>query len=645
MTKNLVENEDAKKNESRLSGRFWSLCLIVFTVAGITLAILQLFLIRPILENAYMYWLMGFFMSFVFIIHPATNKFKGKRPPFYDIFFFVLTLSISSFYALSAWDIIHSGWAFISPLWVSITAAVYCLLILEAVRRAGGTTLFLFTGVFAAYPLFCHIMPGFLEGNSMGFWQVVRYHVLSTESVLGIPMQVVANIIMGFIVFGVVLVATGGGKFFLDFAFALLGTQSGGPAKVSVISSGLFGSLSGSVISNIITTGSVTIPTMKKIGYPSHYAAAVEACASAGGCIMPPVMGAVAFVIASFLGVPYVQVAIAAAFPAFLYYLGLFMQVDFFARKSRLQGMEKADVPNLWVVLKDGIPYIFSILLLVYMLYLRKEVQAPFYTSLLLIVLAMARKKTRLHLKEFKELCIDTGKMLSGLVAVLAACGFIIGAFSLTGVGSSLSREVVQMAGGNVVLMLIFGAIASFILGMGMTVTACYIFLAIILVPALLKVYDFNVMSVHLFVLYWGIVSFITPPVALGSYTAAGIAGARPFQTGMTSVRLGVVKYLVPFFFVFCPELIFQGDLAHIVYYCSSATIGIVILAAGLEGYFYGLGKLSYWSRPVFILGGFLIAAPHNKGSLIGVIILCSVIAYLSSKKWKQVHAVSYREP
>lgn len=633
-------SESTEKNESRVSGNFWETLLIIFTLAGITLAVLQLFLIKPILENEYMYWLMGFFMSFVFIIHPAKIRAKGSKPPFYDILFFAITLLISVFYALNAYKIIHEGWAFISPLWVSITAVIYCLLILEAVRRAGGTTLFIFTGIFAIYPLFCHFMPGFLEGNSMGFWQVVRYHVLSTESVLGIPMQVASNIIIGFIIFGVVLVATGGGKFFLDFAFALLGTQSGGPAKVSVISSGFFGSLSGSVISNIITTGSVTIPTMKKIGYPPHYAAAVEACSSAGGCIMPPVMGAVAFVIASFLGVPYVEVAIAAAFPAFLYYLGLYVQVDFFARKSCLQGMPKAEVPNLWQVLKDGIPYIFSIFLLVYLLYLRKEVQAPFYTSLVLIVLAMLRKKTRLYMKDFIALCFSVGKMLSGLIAVLAACGFIIGAFSLTGVGSSLSREIVQMASGNVVLMLIFGAIASFVLGMGMTVTACYIFLAIILVPALLKVHDFNVMSVHLFVLYWGIVSFITPPVALGSYTAAGIAGAKPFQTGMTSVRLGVVKYIVPFFFVFCPELIFQGELLDILYYCVSATIGIVILAAGLEGYFYGLGKLSLWSRAVFIVGGFLVATPHNIGSIIGAVSLCLAIAYSYSKKLKKPSTV-----
>ncbi|MFH1738925.1 MAG: TRAP transporter large permease subunit, partial [bacterium] len=321
-------------------------------------------------------------------------------------------------------------------------------------------------------------------------------------------------------------------------------------------------------------------------------------------------------------------VAVAALFPAILYYLGIYMQVDFFARKNNLQGLPKSEVPKLLPVLKDGFLCIFGLLLLIYLLYLRMESQAPFYASLALIALAMMKKRSRLSLKAFETLLLETGKMLAGLIAILAACGFIIGAFSLTGVGSSLSRELVQLAGGNVFMMLIFGAIASFVLGMGMTVTACYIFLAIILAPAIINAGQghFNLMAVHLFILYWGIVSFITPPVALGSYTAAGIAGAAPFQTGLTSTRLGMVKYIVPFFFVYRPALIFQATLMEGFYFCTSTFIGIVLLAGGFEGYLYWFGRLSLWGRLCCIAAGFLIAMPSGLGSLIGAGLLLGYV-------------------
>jgi TRAP transporter 4TM/12TM fusion protein len=247
----------------------------------------------------------------------------------------------------------------------------------------------------------------------MEFWQVSRYHVFSTESVIGIPMYVLAYTIVGFIVFGTILVSTGGGKFFLDFASSILGTKPGGPAKVAVISSGFFGSLSGSVISNIVTTGSVTIPTMKKVGYPSHYAAAVEACASTGGTIMPPVMGAVAFVMASLLNVAYIEVAIAALFPAILYFFALYMQIEFYARKTNLVGMDRSEVPQFIAVIKRGIVYLIPIMVLIYILFLKKESQSPFYASLILIALVMIKKETRMSWKSFFDFIVDVGRLLS----------------------------------------------------------------------------------------------------------------------------------------------------------------------------------------------------------------------------------------
>ncbi len=601
--------------------------LLTVTLVGITLAILQIFLIYPVLESQYMYWLLALFLSPVFLLYRATKKLPTAKIPLYDIALFLLTVGISAYLAIHAWDITHGGWAFIAPMPVSIMSVIFCVLALEAVRRAGGTTLFIFTAIFAAYPLFTGYMPGLLRGNALPFFQVIRYHVLSTESIIGIPMQVVSTLIIGYMVFGVALTSTGGGEFFLNFAFSLFGKQKGGPAKVAIVSSGLFGSLSGSVISNVIACGSVTIPTMVRIGYPPYYAAAVEACASSGGCIMPPVMGAVAFVMASFLGVPYVEVAKAAAIPAIMYYLGLFFQVDLYARKVGLAALPGSEIPRLFPVLKSGFQYIFALLLLVYLLYLRLEAQAPFYVSALLIAVAMVKKSTRLNLADFIRFFENIGKILCELVAILAACGFIIGAFSITGVASSFSREMIQLAGGNAALMLVFGALGSFVLGMGMTVTACYIFLSIILVPALLNVAHFDVMAVHLFVLYWGVVSFITPPVALGSYAAAGIAGASPMRTGFASMRLGMVKYMIPFFFVYSPALILHGTTSQIVYQTLTVIVGIFLIAGAMEGYLPYIGRLVPWTRAILGLAGFLIAMPGISTDMIGAAIAIALLA------------------
>ena len=372
---------------------------------------------------------------------------------------------------------------------------------------------------------------------------------------------------------------------------------------------------------------------MKKAGYPSHYAAAIEACASTGGCIMPPVMGAVAFVMASFLGVPYVEVAKAAAIPAVLYYCGLYFQVDLYARKVNLAGIPKSELPRLWPILKNGILYPIAFVVLVYFLFLRKEAQSPFYASLALLGIAMLKNSTRLYWKDYIQFTKNVGLVLCELVAILAACGFIIGAFSVTGVGASFSREIVLLAGENAALMLIFGALASFILGMGMTVTACYIFLAVILIPALAKVASFNVMAIHLFVLYWGIISFITPPVALGSYTAAALAGANFWKTGLTSMRLGFVTFIVPFFFVYNPALILQGDLTEILYRSAMTVLGVLLLAASFEGYFFKYGRLGLIERVLFCIVGFLVAMPHVLSDIIAAAMAVVLVIIMMIKK------------
>ena len=610
----------------------WKGILVVFSVFALVLAILQIFLLKPfgfmLIETAYFYYLIAFYVSLVFIVFPVSQSRPKDQIPWYDYFLFCFCLSISIYYASMALDIIQKGWEFRAPFLPTILSVCLWLMVLEAVRRATGLVLAVVCGFFSIYPLFAGHMPGFMEGVEFSFLTTARYHSMSNVSMLGIPMQVVGSILIGFVLFGVALQATGGGKFFLDFAFALMGGARGGPAKVSVISSALFGMMSGSVISNVLVDGPFTIPAMKKAGYPPHYAAAIEAVTSTGGALMPPVMGASAFVMASFLGVPYATVILSAAVPAILYYAGLFFQVDAYARRVNLKGLSKSELPSLWLTLKKGWFFCFALLaLLVLIFFLKTEAQAPFYAMLILFVCAMIREETRVSGRGYLEFLADCGKLMAQLTAILAGIGLVIGSLSMTGVAHSFSRELVVLAGGNVPLLLLIGAFTSFVLGMGMTATACYIFLAITLAPALVAS-GLNPIAVHLFVLYWGLVSFITPPVALAAITAAPIAGAGAMQTGYAAMRLGSSIYFVPFFFVLNPALILIGSMANIVISVATAIVGIYLLSGSLEGYIFGLGKIGLPLRISFSISGFLLAMPHRISELIALAILVPVLAY-----------------
>ncbi|MDI6753795.1 MAG: TRAP transporter fused permease subunit [Thermodesulfobacteriota bacterium] len=606
----------------QLTGIWW-IFLMVFSGLGILLAIQQIFLLKPfgfmLIETAYYYLLLAFYGSLVFIVFPASKTSPKERVPFYDIFLFFLCFGISLYFASAALKIIEKGWEFVAPPWPTALSLILWLLMLEAVRRVAGGVLMTTCFFFSFYPLFAHLMPGFLEGRDFSLLVTARYHAMSVESILGIPMKVVGTLLIGFMIFGVVLQTTGGGKFFINFALALWGHSRGGPAKVAVISSALFGTLSGSVISNVVSTGSMTIPAMKRTGYPAYYAGAVEACASTGGALMPPVMGTAAFIMASFLSIPYWQVCVAAIVPSVLFYLGLFLQTDGYAARVGLQGLDRKELPSISATLKEGWFYLLALFLLIYLLlYLKVEAWAPFYASALLLLLAMTKKETRLSWETFGQLIAGTGKFLAELVAILGAIGLVIGALSVTGVAHSFSRELVAFAGGNVILLLLIGALTSFILGMGMTAAACYIFLAIVLAPALTKS-GLNPLAAHLFVLYWGLVSFITPPVALGAITAASIAGANPVKTGFQAMRLGAVIYFIPFFFVFNPALVLQAPLKDIPFPLLTAVSGVFLISGSLEGYLQGLGKLSLPARIWLLTAGMLLAVPEWRTDLIGL--------------------------
>ena len=446
--------------------------------------------------------------------------------------------------------------------------------------------------------------------------------MISSEASFGIPMQAFGNLVIGFILFGAILQYTGGGGFFNNLAMALVGHYRGGAAKVAIFASGFMGSMSGSVISNVLTTGAVSIPLMKSTGFPPRYAAGIEACASTGGVLMPPVMGATAFVMASWLGIPYVQIMLAAAIPSGLYYFGLFVQIDAFAARHGLRGVARDRLPKVAATLRDGWAYIFVFVLLLFlMVAFRWETTAPFYAIVLLLIVNQFKKNSGFSLRSFIDMIVSVGRVLAELVAILLGIGMIIGAFQATGLTGPLATELIYMAGSSIPMLLIMGAITSFIFGMGMTVTACYIFLAIVLAPALVQE-GLNPLAVHLFILYWGMISFITPPVALGAFAAATMAGANPISTGWEAMRLGVVIYAVPFFFVMNPALIGLGAPADVAFSVICATIGVWLLSAAMQGYlaFFGTmgsGPLALAMRVLLAVAGLLVALPT--GGLFGL--------------------------
>lgn len=594
---------------------------------GILVAINQTFTLNVfdyvLIDNAYFYILIAIFLSIAFLIFPGRKKDAG-HVPFYDWLLFALTLVTALYLAYHGEDMIEKGWDIVAPTWPTIAAAVMCALALEGVRRAGGLVLFLVCLTFFTFPLWTEHAPGFLWGAGKDPVELVRAYAMGFESIVGLPMRVAGNILIGFLVFGSALVVTGGGEFFMNFAAALLGKSRGGPAKVAILSSGFFGSLSGSVISNVITTGQLTIPTMKRTGYPAAYAASVEACASTGGTLMPPVMGAVAFLMAEFLNIPYGEIVIAAAVPSILFYLALLLQVDCYAAVNGLRGQKAEEIPSIWETLKDGWFYIFSLALLVYMLvFMRIELYAPYYTTVVLIVSAaiFRKKEKRFNFAKFKELVIESSTIIANIIAILAGIGVIVGSLAFTGVGGAFSRELIGIAGDNLWLLLAMGAITSFLLGMGVTVSACYIFLAIVMGPALIN-FGLDPVASHLFILYWGMISYITPPVALAAVTAAVIARSDQWETAVLAMRLGSIKFILPFIVVLTPALIIRGEPLDIVVVISATTLAVIVMAAGFEGYLYGIGKIGWPTRIVLFFGAAALLYQDIVADAIGIAIV-----------------------
>jgi len=618
--------------------------IVVLSAFGIFLAIDQVFYLSLLgnldLENSYSYLLMALFLSTVFLTFRSKDG-QGKYKMlsvWFDGALFLASLLISIYMAVEGYDILMKGWSAVAPAHMIVLSTILWFLILEATRRTGGLALSIVVACFSFYPLWAELMPGLLKGAGLDFQATVAYHIMSPDSALGIPLKTVGNILIGYLIFGVSLGITGAGDFFLKLATSLFGHARGGVAKVAVIASALFGSVNGSAVANVMTIGSITIPLMKRVGYPAHFAAAVEACASNGGQLMPPVMGAVAFVMASFLNIPYLHVVLAAIVPSLLYYFGLLVQVDGRAVSLGLSGLPKSELPSFRETIKEGWFYLFSLIILLTFLFYRMETQAPFYASVFLLLITNLKKSTRLSPKKAQDFFYGFAQTMIQLVAILCAVGMVIGSLAITGVAHAFPSEILHLAGKNLPFMIFLTAMASFILGMGMSAIAVYIFTAVILAPALVEL-GLNVMAVHMFLLYCGILSFITPPVCIAVYPAAAFAEASVMKTGWTAVRLGAVLFIIPFFFIIEPALVLQGSISKIIYSCGTAFFGVWLLASSLEGYLVWVGRFGArkgdnkfeWFfnnllRCGLFISGFLFMIPGILTDIAGLMVAACVI-------------------
>jgi TRAP transporter 4TM/12TM fusion protein len=602
-----------------------SVALGIFYVFGFSLAGFSF------MNWTYYYLLMGLLMPFVFLFFPMFPKKKqsGTKIPWYDVIAAVLACVLPLYFATIAQKIDDMGWSISPSLLLLVLGSIFAILVMESARRTGGNVFAVVALFFAAYPLYAEFVPGAFKGVTFSFPATIGHHIFGAEGILGIPMNVIGELLIGFLLFAGLLIKTGAGDFFLKIAFALAGRFRGGPAKVAVVSSGFFGSLSGSVFANIIGTGSVTIPAMKKAGFSPAFAGSVEACASTGGVLMPPVMGAVAFVMATITDIPYGQICIAAFVPSILYYLALLIQIDCNAARTGIQGLPAVEIPSFWVTMKEGWHFLFVLFFLIGgLLFLKWEAMTPFYASGVLLVLSMFKKNTRIKSRQQVFSLVDgVGRLLVESAGIIVPLGLIISGLTITGMAAAFTASIISLSGGIPFVTLLLGAGACYVLGMVGLLTPAYIFLAVTLAPSLIAV-GFNLMAVHLFIMYYAMLSCITPPVAIGSFLAANVAGAHPMKTAWQSMRLGIVIYIVPLFFIYQPTLILQGGtISEFLFHFSTCIIGIFILSCGIEGYVYGIGNIGFVQRTMIFTGGLLVAAPN--ATITGIGFVVSVLIYL----------------
>ncbi|MGB9866426.1 MAG: TRAP transporter permease [Bacillota bacterium] len=490
------------------------------------------------------------------------------------------------------------------------------LLVLEMVRRLVGLPLVILTVVLMVYSRFASLFPGPLRAKSYPLARIIS-QAFSIDGIYGIPLGASSTYVLLFILFGAMLSATGTGKFYTDLAYSIAGRFRGGPAKVAVLASALFGTISGSGIANVVATGTFTIPLMKSTGFAPHFAGAVEAVASTGGQIMPPIMGAGAFLMAEMISKPYSTIAISAALPAILYFLAVYFMIDFEAGRTNLKGLPPSQLPLARSVIRERGHLLIPILVLLYELLVVQTtaIRAALFSLYTAVLVSFLKKDTRLSWNKFVEALANGTKGCLEVIASCACAGIVVAMISLTGVGLKLSAAVVSLASGSLLLALVLVALIVVILSMGLPTTACYLISAAVMAPALTKM-GISPLQAHLFVFYYACISGITPPVALVAYPAAAIAKTNPVKVALTAARLGIVGFLVPFMFVYSPALLLVGKWTWVLWSCVTSLVGVFALSVALSGWFQA--PVNTWIRLLLLASGICLMIPEPATDVLG---------------------------
>ena len=568
-------------------------------------------------------------LALTFLMYPMTKKSSFTTPSIID------------------WILVAASWA--APFYISTgyqgfveragnanfmdmcMATLLVLLVLEASRRVNGNVLSILSLVFVAYGLWGREMPGMFMHRGYDWTSLSNHFFANTEGIYGTSVSVSASYIFLFILFGAVMSKSGMGQLFNDMALGLAGHTKGGPAKVSVLASGLLGSINGSAVANVVTTGAFTIPLMKKTGYSKEFAGAVEAGASVGGQLLPPIMGAAAFIMAEMLGVKYSSIIVWAAIPALLYYLGIIIQVQLRASKDGLVGLPKDQLPSISAVMKTRGHLLFPVFFLLYMLFFSGTtvIYSAVLTIVVTVITAQLKKETRMSFQDLLQALADGAKQTVSVAIACACVGIIIGVCSKTGFGLTMANTIIALGGTSILFTLVFTMITCMILGMGLPSIPAYIITAAIAAPALSKL-GIEPAAAHMFSFYYAMFANLTPPVALASFAAAGLSGGDPMKTGVASVKLAIAGFIVPFMFVFSPQLmLINTTLFEGLWTATTACIGVFLLAVAVEGYF--LAHVALWLRLVVLAGALGLMIPGLLTDAVGVVVLA--LTYFVQKK------------
>ena len=554
-------------------------------------------------------------------LHVPYKKFGADREPtvcvLIDICLALLALSISAYYFTNASTILERVRYVDEVTNLDLFfGCVTTLLTMEITRRTAGMPLVIVGVCFICYALFGQDLPGPFRHSGVTFDGLIEQLFLSSDGLFGLPLAAAATMIYAFVLFGAFLERTGMNTLFIDLACLLTKNAKGGPAKVAIFASALFGSISGSAPANVYGTGIFTIPLMKRVGYSPAFAGAVEACASTGGQLMPPIMGAAAFIMADLTGVGYMAVVKAALLPSLLFYASLWLMIHFEAVKKNLRTIPAEEVPEARAVL-SRLYYMIPLVFLVVVLMMGRSVNfAAFAGCVVVALVGLFRKSTRIDFKALRDISVSAARNTLMVTACCACAGIVVGVMGITGGGFKFINLITSFVDGNLILLLILLMLTCFIVGMGVPTAPAYIIVSVLAAPAMIKL-GVDPLAANMFVLYHAVLSAITPPVCLAAFAGAAIAEANAMQTGFQSVKLGVIAFIVPFFFVYEPALLLKGSPADIILAVISASLGLIALAAGLQGYL--LRSAGVWQRAVLVAAGLMLIIPGMVSDLLGL--------------------------